>query len=322
MGGAGPFIYARRSLELIKASLEIPQFDISGIATARHRQGHQEKFSRGMSERRRLLRAEGLKYEHNAWDMVSLSEEGLARAKEKLERDREALASRSTETAVEYGAWDRFYRKHRAAFFKDRKWIPSEFPGLQGGNKRILEVGCGVGNSLASLVGTGSELFGVDCSESAIRIIKHRQGFEGGEYAVHDAASKERLPYTQMDCALLVFTLSAIDPDAHAQVMKKVRSSLRPGGLLYVRDYGHMDMAQLRFKAEQAVKENFYVRGEGTYAYFFTRERVELLARESGLEIVELKEDRRLLLNRKRRLEMYRSWVQATLRNPPCPPSS
>lgn len=46
--------------------------------------------------------------------------------------------------------WDTFYKLNQANFFKDRHWILREFPELlveSAATKKILEVGCGVGNT-------------------------------------------------------------------------------------------------------------------------------------------------------------------------------
>lgn len=46
---------------------------------------------------------------------------------------------------------------------------------------------------------------------------------------------------------------------------------LKQGGLVLLRDYGIYDHAMLRFSLGHKISENFYVRQDGTRAYYFTK---------------------------------------------------
>ena len=100
------------------------------------------------------------------------------------------------------------------------------------------------------------------------------------EAAVCDLV-KDNIPFEPLtaDFSQLIFVLSAIAPENFVPVAKKIYDQLKPGAVLYFRDYGRYDLAQLRFakKANSKLKDNFYVRTDKTRAYYFTLEEVETL---------------------------------------------
>jgi len=66
------------------------------------------------------------------------------------------------------------------------------------------------------------------------------------------------------DFSSLIFVLGAISPVKQPNVIKNLSAAMKPGGIVFFRDYGRFDMAQLRFKAGKKIDENFYVRKDGT----------------------------------------------------------
>ncbi|KAI5172755.1 tRNA N(3)-methylcytidine methyltransferase METTL2 [Nematocida sp. LUAm3] len=260
--------------------------------------------------RNRVLVDPQEKYSENAWDYADISEETKRKHEETIRKQEESISLE--QEPISYESWDTFYSNHQMSFFKERKWILSEFPELQTENKRIFEVGCGTGSTL-SQISPKNQIFGIDCSITAINIIKNREIFQNNpNFSVHSADSNTPFPYKNMDHILLIFTLSAIHPSSHKNVILKIKDSLNQGGTLLFRDYAEMDLTQIRFKPHQILQKNLYKRGEGTYAYFFTKNYLEDLLKSCGFQVTSCIEDKRLLINRKKHLEMPRNWLQIT----------
>lgn len=78
----------------------------------------------------------------------------------------------------------------------------------------------------------------------------------------------------------------------------------------------------------QSYRDNLYARGDKTRVYFFEKEELQEIFSPSNteqaegtepmyrFETVRLGVDRRLLMNRKRKLKMYRVWMQGIFRKP------
>jgi hypothetical protein len=61
---------------------------------------------------------------------------------------------------------------------------------------------------------------------------------------------------------------------------------------------------------------NLYVRGDQTVTYYFSLEDIRRLAAAAQLDVLRCEYDVRKLINRKRKLTMYRVWICAVLQVP------
>ncbi|CAI5485483.1 unnamed protein product [Closterium sp. Naga37s-1] len=130
-------------------------------------------------------------------------------------------------------------------------------------------------------------------------------------------------PPSQVDVVTMVFVLSAISPEKMPLAVANVATVLKPGGHVLVRDYAAGDLAQERLRRkEQRIADNFYVRGDGTRAYYFTEEALEALFAGAGMQCVNMGVCERTVTNRARQIDMHRRWIQAVFRLPLAAPAS
>ncbi|KAL9230397.1 hypothetical protein vseg_005758 [Gypsophila vaccaria] len=227
--------------------------------------------------------------------------------REKYERD-----------AMKY--WDVFYKHHQDKFFKDRHYLDKEFGRYftGAGGKVHLEVGCGAGNTIFPLRAMYPDVFvhACDFSQRAISLVKaHKEYTETFINAfvcdlTSDDLSKQIAP-SSVDIVTMIFVLSAVSPEKMPSVMQNIRKVLKPNGLVLFRDYATGDLAQERFICKnQKISENFYVRGDGTRAFYFSEEYLRHLFEDNGFGTEEIELCCKQVENRSRELIMNRRWIQ------------
>lgn len=226
--------------------------------------------------------------------------------------------------------------------------ILAEVTKKDAGPKVVLEVGAGAGNTAFPVMRMNEnpelQVVAADFSKKAVETMRNAE-----DYTRHDMVGSMRAEVWDVagdtlpegvqeesaDVVVMIFIFSALSPAQWTQAVKNVWRVLKPGGEVLFRDYGRGDLAQVRFKAGRWMGENFYVRGDGTRVYFFDkdelvriwsgdRDKVQQLEAESGeptkngdgaveepqFDILNLDVDRRLIVNRQRRIKMYRCWMQ------------
>ena len=238
--------------------------------------------------------------------------------------------------------WDKFYKAHEDRFFKDRHWTDIAFdelraPGLEGAQGGaapvLLEVGCGVGNTVYPLLEKNPQLrvHCCDFSPRAIDMVKRHPAHivDRVNAFVYDIAGTDPLEchlvrgWPPISVLSLIFVLSAIPPHEHVRVVQRLVASLPRGASVVFRDYARADTAHVRFHTRRdaqwtepsllSAEHDWYRRGDNTMAYFFSVDEVSAIGRAAGLvgsahEVVMVTE------NRNRRLVMTRRFVQACWR--------
>ncbi|KAF2090625.1 putative actin-binding protein ABP140 [Saccharata proteae CBS 121410] len=229
--------------------------------------------------------------------------------------------------------------------------ILAEFTKKEAGPAVLLEVGAGAGNTafpvLALNENPSLKIHACDFSKTAVQVIRENESYDNGKMIQADVwdvagTGEQSLPPGiepgSVDVVLMIFIFSALAPAQWDQAVRNIWRALKPGGHVLFRDYGRGDLAQVRFKKGRYLDENFYVRGDGTRVYFFEKEELEKIwggmhgekttdaedassgnATENDQENLEAKHigvDRRMLVNRQRKLKMYRCWMQAVFQKP------
>nr|XP_013118714.1 unnamed protein product [Stomoxys calcitrans] len=255
--------------------------------------------------------------------------------KHKLEEQNKRLIPEFKANQLENQAqkhWDLFYKRNETRFFKDRRWTTREFqeliqdhptlPSDSNECRKLLEVGCGVGNfvyplmeELEALGQTNNYFYACDFSPRAVEFVRSNPKYNEDRIKAFQCdittdTIHHHIPTQTIDIISMIFVLSAITPTKFEVVIKNLHRLLKPGGIVLFRDYGRYDMAQLRFKSGHKIAENFYMRQDGTRSYYFAEIELRKLFQENGFEVISNSYVHRRTLNVKEGIDVPRIFLQ------------
>src|SRR4029079_6916106 len=93
----------------------------------------------------------------------------------------------------------------------------------------VLELGCGAGLPMTAAIARDRRLTGVDISASQIALA--RRNVPGAAFIEADLTSLEIAP-ASVDALVAFYVLTHVPRDEHAALLGRIRSWLRPGGVL------------------------------------------------------------------------------------------
>lgn len=161
----------------------------------------------------------------------------------------------------------RFFRWRRAAMLRRR------MHGVRG--RRVLDVGCGRGDTLAWLQRWGADVHGTQVSATAAQVARDLIGHDRifvGELA--DAG----YPDASFDCVTLWHVLEHVsDP---LSLLKEIQRILRPDGLLYIEVPNAGGWAARRFR------HHWLAYDVPKHLFHFSPETLKALAGKAGLDWV------------------------------------
>uniref|UniRef100_A0A158PAE6 SAM_MT_RSMB_NOP domain-containing protein n=1 Tax=Angiostrongylus cantonensis TaxID=6313 RepID=A0A158PAE6_ANGCA len=185
----------------------------------------------------------------------------------------------------------------------------------QGSTIRVLEVGCGVGNTSYPLLEWDKYhrmfLYSCDFSAVAVDVLKKNKNYDqsricGFVWDITEDPPEDAPEDNSLDYVICIYVISAIYPPKVRKAIDNLVRLLKPGGMLLFKDYGRFDLTQLRFKENRYIGENLYCRGDGTLVYFFSKDELDQLLLSAGLVRKVNVVDKRLIVNRAKQIKMYR----------------
>jgi len=176
-------------------------------------------------------------------------------------------------------SWEEDYRKKGRLYGGS----PRELPAFPSGT-RVLDLGCGDGKSLVSMLDSGWHVTATDFSPAAVSLAREAAGRrESAGFVVGDALL---LPFrdTMFDGVTVIHVLGHCNPDDLRTVSREIDRVLRPGGYIYTVVFSQQDF---RCGTGKGAGPSTYVRGNGIMTRYFTEPDVSRIFPGYSVQFIE-----------------------------------
>jgi|WetSurMetagenome_2_1015567.scaffolds.fasta_scaffold16357_2 MPBQ/MSBQ methyltransferase len=167
------------------------------------------------------------------------------------------------------GAWDADYARKGRLF----SGAPHPLPPFPAGS-RVLELGCGNGKTLSSMLATGWQVTAVDFSYHAA-ILALKVVF-ASPLAGIVLADTRHLPFPDalFDAVFTHHVLGHMDGAGRNLAARELSRVMKPRGMLCFRDFSVQDF---RFGSGRLTEPGTFLRGNGIATHYFTVDEVTTL---------------------------------------------
>lgn len=160
---------------------------------------------------------------------------------------------------------------------------------------KILEVGCGAGNNLWALAMEGFEVYGIDGSETAIKMAKETFDKFGikGEFFLQDFTNNFPFKNETFDLVFDRGSITCIDTEEAKRTLSEIYRVLKRNGFFLFNPYSKKHFSYSSSKIKK--NDNFVLTEKGTikntgFVCFYNFEDVCKLIEEKNWEYIEFKE--------------------------------
>lgn len=174
--------------------------------------------------------------------------------------------------------WDEDYQRRGRLWGGSASFNPRLFP-----SSRILELGCGNGKTVSSLVQAGCSVTAIDSSSHAATLC--RNTCTDPDHAMIVIADSRATPFRNesFDVVIASHITGHLSLAGRSQLAGEVLRLIRPGGTMYFRDFSTGDF---RYGRGEEIEPGTFMRRNGISTHYFSDD--EVLALFSGFAVTSM----------------------------------